>query len=284
MSISASRGVLARLLSMAAIGSAALVLASTATAQAATAYGPPVPVPPGIPGGYKTVIISQPIGRGGGYIGPLVAGPAQFAGARRAATLTVKVAVPKGAFTTTMLVTLTKPNVSSISVPNWPRYRAYAGVGVFVGFSGAKFHGTFVHPLKLWLDSHAIVKSDILMMWRGKGWIRVRNSIHQGSAYATFSGDPAFALLHKIVRGRAHHARHLAAGHRSGHRARGVRAGNAVLTRASARLDASAAGSGTGTPLSGVMALAAGLVIAGAGSLTWAARRRALRRPGSAQR
>ena len=273
---------LIRLLAIAAIGSTVLVSAGAGTALAATGYAPPpVPIPPGTPGGFSNVLITESAGGSGGTIGPVQSGP-----------LRVTLQVPAGTFPIGATITLTSPNLLALGpVGGFPGYRVAGGIGVLVGFAGAKLHTTFIHPLILRIRSSSISPSSIVVVWSGSRWVRFTGAqVLSGQAILSIPSDSAFLVLNPagpgtgVGHGRGHgrhhhHGRHHGRRHH-GHRrgAAGMRYGRAALRGDHAALTSATLASdstGTGQPFPAELAaVAAGLLAAAACGLAYVIRRR----------
>jgi hypothetical protein len=264
-------GRLFQLVAVVAVASATL-MATGAGAQAAQSYGPPVPVPPGIPGGFFTVVTTVTICPPGGTIGPV-----------RADGLVVTIRVPAGAFRICHQVTITSPNVAGIGNAGFPGFRAIGGVGVFIGTNGVKFRGSFLRPVTLTMSSAAITAASIVVRWNGSSFVRAGGAVTAGSATVAFQGDPAFAVLRPTGHKRHHHHHHHHRRHHHKHHhhhwgaaATATKHGSAGGTTALAGDAALAADTITGArkPLVAEIFLAAGLLLAGTGGFAYARRRR----------
>ena len=215
-------------LAAAALATGIVTLAGPATALAARGYGAPPPSGT-VPGGYHTVLTSQTITDKGGTIGPLTDG-----------SLKVTLVVPPDAFTSSVQITLTSPDVSQIGSAGFTGYHAVGGLGVQVDKGSTAYSGTFAKPLSLGLAASSITSRSIVVNWSGSKFVKSATSTAvTGVATVTFSTDPDFAVL---------------------------RSGSSVAGSTSA---------GTGEPFIGETLIALLLVLAGASGLFFARRHRA---------
>jgi hypothetical protein len=177
---------LGRMMAIATLGSAVLVVANAGGALAAVGYGPPGPPPPPVPGGYSVVVTSQTvIGPAGGTIGPV-----NINGV--AVTLTI----PAGAFPVPVQITLTAPDLAAIGTAGFFGHSAVAGVGIQVQENGSPYPGTFLKPLTLTMSSSSITSSSIVVVWNGTAFVaESAATVTAGSATVSFDSDPDFAVL-----------------------------------------------------------------------------------------
>ena len=176
---------LGRMIAIATLGSAALVVASAGGAMAASGYGPPGPAPPPVPGSYSVVVTSQTIGPAGGTIGPVdVSG------------IPVTLTIPAGAFPIPVQITLTAPDLAAIGTSGFAGHSVVAGVGVQVQENGSTYPGTFLKPLTLTISSSSITSSSIVVVWNGTAFVAASGTtVTAGSAMATFDSGQDFAVL-----------------------------------------------------------------------------------------
>lgn len=229
-----------RLLAVAGLAAAA-VLAPAGAALAATAsgaqYGPPPVVQPAPPGGFTTVVTTETICQQGGTIGPVPVSGGN-----------VTVVVPAGAFAECVTITITAPDLSTITPQ--PGHTVVTGAGVVVGLNGSLFPGTFLMPLTATFTSPGITAGSDVTVWNGSAFVTAPGAtVTAGVASVSFDSDPDFA----------------------------VQSPNAV---APAPVPGGTVPV-TGVPVAGEGALAGVLVLGGAAGLAVAARRR--RVPGRAR-
>jgi hypothetical protein len=167
----------------------AVVLAGAAVAGAGGrpadhSYGTPAPAP-SVPGGYVTVVTSQSVTSAGGKIGPVSAGG-----------LSVTLTVPAGAFSGTVQITLTAPDMAAIGNAGFSNDKAIGGVGVLIQQNGSKYNGTFAKPLVLTMASPSINSLCVVVRWSGTAFVAESGAIvRAGSATVAFDKDPDFAVL-----------------------------------------------------------------------------------------
>jgi hypothetical protein len=149
-------------------------------AALAAGYGPPTPPTSSAPGGFSAVVAAKTIGTGGGSLSGTVAG-AQ-----------VTVTIPANALSSAADVELVAPQLSAIP-------QAVAGVGVYLFVNGEKFSGSLATPATITITNPAISASDTIDVWNGSSFVAASNGkVSAGSASASFSSDPDFAVLSAI--------------------------------------------------------------------------------------
>ena len=178
--------VMAMLGAAVAFGTAGVASASTAGSQSVPPL-PPVanPLPPG---GFSSVVTSQPItAAAGGTVGP-----AMVAGAD------VTVHVPAGAFSGDVQIVLTEPDLAA--VPTAPGFMVVAGVGVGVSINGTPYQGTFLKPITVDISSPKITASSEVGAWTGSAFVPDTSSmLSAGMATITMDSDAAFIVLSPIA-------------------------------------------------------------------------------------
>ncbi len=141
-------------------GAAILVTTGAGGAPAAGGYGPPPPVTPTVPGGYSVVVTSQTITPAGGTIGPVTIDGAS-----------VTLIIPAGAFPVPVQITLTAPNLETISTAGFRGFKVVAGEGIQVQENGSTYPGLFLKPLTLDTSSSAITASSVVAVWNGTAFV-----------------------------------------------------------------------------------------------------------------
>jgi hypothetical protein len=152
--------------------------------RSVASYGPPSTHSlTGIPGGYTSVITSVPIGPAGGTIGPLTVNGAM-----------VTITIPAGAFSTTVLITVTQADLGGLAAA-MPRYEVVAGVGIQVTVNGQPYAGTFLKPLTATIRSSQITASSVVQVWNGSAFVTDQDSsAAAGVATLSFDTDPYFVV------------------------------------------------------------------------------------------
>jgi hypothetical protein len=152
-----------------------------AASGAGRQYGPPPP-PAGVPGGFSTVITSVTIGSGGGTIGPVSANGASVA-----------ISVPAGAFSQSVQISVTAPDLAA--VPRSAGNTVVAGVGVQVGLDGATYPGAFHKPITATMSSSGITPGSTVYMWNGSAFVPdPAATTSAGTATVSFDSDPQFVV------------------------------------------------------------------------------------------
>jgi hypothetical protein len=171
-------------LAMVTLAGTAVCVASAGGARADRGYGPPAPATE-VPGGYYTVVTSQTVTSAGGKIGPVSVGG-----------LSVTLTVPAGAFSDTVQITLTGPNVAGIGDAGFSSCKAVGGVGVLVQQNGSKYSGKFAKPLTLSMASGSINALSVVVRWNGTAFVTESGAtVRSGSATVSVVQDPNFAVL-----------------------------------------------------------------------------------------
>ena len=178
------RWMVAPRLGVALLGASAMLMAGTGLAQAA--YGPPPPPVP-VPGGFLTVVTSQPCDSGGTTIGPASGGNTE-----------TTVSVPAGDCQNQTQVTITEPDIAAIGNAGICGYQAVAGVGIIIQNGDGSVDNAFLlHPIVVTISSPAIKPGDIVVAWNGREFERVGVAEHGGSVTVklTRAGENFFAIL-----------------------------------------------------------------------------------------
>ena len=178
------RWMVAPRLGVALLGASAMLMAGTGLAQAA--YGPPPPPVP-VPGGFLTVVTSQPCDSGGTTIGPASGGNTE-----------TTVSVPAGDCQNQTQVTITEPDIAAIGNAGICGYQAVAGVGIIIQNGDGSVDNAFLlHPIVVTISSPAIKPGDIVVAWNGREFERVGVAEHGGSVTVklTHAGENFFAVL-----------------------------------------------------------------------------------------
>jgi hypothetical protein len=172
-------------LAMAGAAACCTVGPAYAADRSVAGYGPPSTqsLTAGIPGGYTSVITSVPIGPAGGTIGPLTVNGAM-----------VTITIPAGAFSTTVLITVTQADLGGLTAA-MPRYVVVAGVGIQVTVNGQPYAGTFLKPLTATIRSSQITASSVVQVWNGSAFVTDQDSsTAAGAATLSFDTDPYFVV------------------------------------------------------------------------------------------
>jgi hypothetical protein len=171
-------------LSVALVGAGAILMAGSGLAQAA--YGPPPPPVP-IPGGFLTVVTSQPCDPAGTTIGPAQGGNTE-----------TTVSVPAGDCQDQTQVTITEPDIDAIGDAGFCGYQAVAGVGIIIqNRDGSVDNAFLLHPIVVTISSPALKPGDIVVAWNGREFERVGVAEAGGSVTVklTRAGENFFAIL-----------------------------------------------------------------------------------------
>jgi len=175
---------LARRLAIVMLACAIMAVAGAGGTRADRSSGPPARAPE-VPGGYDTVVTSQPVTSAGGTIGPISVDG-----------LPVTLNVPAGAFSDQLQVTLTAPDLARIGDAGFRGYAAVGGVGVLVQKNGSKYQGKFAKKLSLSIVSRSINSLSVVVMWNGTAFVTEPGAtVRSGSATVRFDSDPNFAVL-----------------------------------------------------------------------------------------
>jgi hypothetical protein len=164
----------------AASGTAAEAFAATPTGGGG--YGPPPVTTPAPPGGFTAVVTTVTIGPAGGTIGPVSVDGTD---------LTVR--IPAGTFPLPATVTVTAPDLSTITRP--AGFIAVAGAGIQIALNGAAYPGTFLKPITAIFRSPLITASSDVVVWNGTSFVTDPDSTTTaGVASVSFDTDPDFAV------------------------------------------------------------------------------------------
>lgn len=180
----------------AAIGTAGVVLSggilllSNYAMAAGGGYAPP-PAPPtttSVPGGYTSVVAAKTITTSGGNFAVAVDGVA------------TSVKVPAGAFSGPVVVTVTAPQLNSVSSAlasaGFSGYKAVAGLGITFQNTSNQFVNPSI-PVSVTVKQSGITSSDKVIEWTGSHSAQtVASTLSSGSAtFAVTQGDPDYAVL-----------------------------------------------------------------------------------------
>jgi len=179
----------------AVVMSAVMLVANSGIALAnGPGYGPVIPAPDPVPGGYYCIVTSRTVVPAGTVIGPL-----------RLDKLGFRLRVRRGTFPAPVQITITEPYArtgacqggSAIGDAGFRGYRAVGGVGILVQRGGVAYPGTFARRLRLRLTSPAITRSSHLAVWNGNRFVeaprfvvrdrRIWVGVHVSSDYAVLT-------------------------------------------------------------------------------------------------
>ncbi len=178
---------------MAAALAAMTVSLGTAAFAAGTAYTTqPAPVPPGTPGGFKSVITVS-------SVSPKVIFPKSVAIKINGSPIHVY-ALPHS-FRRPVQFVITDPNFKSIGGSlarlGYGRYKVVAGLGLSVVISGRSYGGNFLKPITIFALNKKIGPGDIVVGWNAQGKLfRVPTPLFRhGRAVWKLNHGAAFAVL-----------------------------------------------------------------------------------------
>lgn len=141
-----------------------------------------------VPGGFTTVVTSKTFAAG--QTGSLSA---------TVNNATVALSVPSSAFSSSTMITLTAPSLSTLSSAlagtSFATDTAVAGVGIgLTSTSGQPVNAS--SPVTVTVKNSAIAPNDTVVRYGTGGWTRVSNAtVTAGQATFSFQSDPDFAVL-----------------------------------------------------------------------------------------
>lgn len=164
----------------------AVTVSAVGAVTATAGYGPTVPPGAPIPGGFSTVIASKTFAVGGGTLGA-TAGKSHLV-----------LRVPRGALTTRIQLTLTRPHLGGLK-SRVPRGTApVLGVAVLATFPNGHFVSeTFgANRVRLTITDSRITKRSILLVWsvRNRRFVRYPGTVNAGHAAFAVSRTHAFVI------------------------------------------------------------------------------------------
>jgi hypothetical protein len=163
-----------------AVGVGGLGSAAEASTVGARTSAPPPPLP-----GYTTVITSVTVGSGGGTIGPVGCNGGSFT-----------LAVPAGAFSTDVQITLTCGDLDVLAPQAFPGFELFDALGVTVELNGETLPGTFPKPLTLTDANAFITPSSVMGIWNGTAFLNYTDvTLGSGVAHVSFDRDSDFGFM-----------------------------------------------------------------------------------------
>lgn len=231
-----------RLAAAAAMTAVGLLVVGEGVASAASGGYGPTPPSNGSPGGFTSVVTSKVLGPAGGSLSASVPGA------------TVLVTVPPGALPANEDLIITAPDLTQTSAAlgslGFTGYQAVAGLGLVVeDQSGAKFTGTFGHPLTVTLSgsSLGVAGEEVLQLNGPSSASALKDTLGSQQVSIQVASDPDLVAINPTT---------------------------AAAAAAPAASVSGATTQHTGLPFRGEEDLAGVLAVVGVGALAAAARRR----------
>ncbi len=163
---------------------------SNSALAAGTGYAPPPSPTPSsnIPGGYTSVVAAKTVTTSGAKFSVTVDG------------IPVAVNVPAGAFSSPTIVTITAPDLSTVSSAlggvGFSGYTAISGLGITFTNTSNNFVNPSI-PVPVTLTQSSIASNDKVIEWTGSNAAQtVPSSISAGTAsFSVTQGDPDYAVI-----------------------------------------------------------------------------------------